>query len=60
VGDFTRATLWSRSPASVEVGFQGDDFVRNKRTLLAEERLAFAVRAPKAFIQYETQAPSAS
>lgn len=61
VGDFIRgATLWVREAASVQVGLNSDDFTKNKRTLLAEERAAFAVQAPKAFAYYETQALSAS
>jgi HK97 family phage major capsid protein len=60
VGDFQRATLWDRSQATVEIGFKDDDLIRNKRTVLGEQRVAFAVRAPAAFTMYETEAPSAS
>lgn len=57
VGDFRRgATLWIREDASVMVGMQNDDFTKNLRTILAEERAAFAVTAPDAFAVYETRA----
>ncbi|KQT04141.1 phage major capsid protein [Rhizobium sp. Leaf386] len=49
VGQFKRAaTIFDRWEARVEVGFVDDDFIRNLITLLGEERLAFAVRRPKA------------
>lgn len=57
VGDFRRgATLWIREEAQVLVGMQNDDFTKNLRTILAEERAAFAVRAPDAFAVLTTQA----
>jgi HK97 family phage major capsid protein len=57
VGDFTRgATLWDRMLSTVSVGWQDDQFVRNMRTILAELRAAWAIRRPKAFRDYETQA----
>jgi HK97 family phage major capsid protein len=57
VGDFQRgATLWIREEANVQVGMKNDDFTKNLRTVLAEERAAFAVRAPDAFAVLETQA----
>lgn len=50
VGDFTRgATLWNREAISLAVGFVNDDFRRNKRTIRAERRAAFAVTDPLAF-----------
>lgn len=61
IGDFMRgATLWDRSGAVISAGWINDQFIRNQRTLLAEERAAFAVRRPKAFVKYETQATTAS
>jgi len=57
VGDFTRgATLWDRMQSTVSVGWQDDQFVRNMRTILAELRAAWAIRRPKAFRDWETQA----
>jgi HK97 family phage major capsid protein len=50
VGDFMRgATLWDRMLATIAVGWQDDQFIKNMRTIRAEERIAFAVRRPKAF-----------
>ena len=57
VGDFTRgATLWDRMQSTISVGWQDDQFVRNMRTILAELRAAWAIRRPKAFRDWETQA----
>jgi len=57
VGDFIRgATLWDRQQAGVSVGWKNDDFIRNLRTIRAEERLAFGVKRPAAFRYRITQA----
>lgn len=49
VGDFRRAaTLYDRWSARVETGYVNDDFTKNMVTILAEERLAQAIKAPKA------------
>lgn len=57
VGDFLRgATLYDRQLATVDVGWIDDQFILNQRTVRAEERVAFAVHAPKAFKKYETAA----
>lgn len=49
LGDFPRAaTLYDRWSARVEVGYVNDDFTRNMVTVLAEERLAQAIKASKA------------
>lgn len=51
VGDFaTAATLYDRWTARVEVGTVEDDFIRNLVTVLAEERVALAVKQPGALI----------
>lgn len=57
VGDFQRgATLWDRQQVTVDVGYIDDQFIKNERTIRAEERAAFGVIAPKAFAKYETNA----
>lgn len=44
------AQIFDQWSSRIETGFQNDDFVRNKVTILAEERLALAVYRPEAFI----------
>jgi HK97 family phage major capsid protein len=44
VGDFTRATLFSKGGVSVEIGFSGEDFEKNLRTIRAEFRGAMVVK----------------
>lgn len=57
VGDFMRgATLWQRSGPDVSVGWIDQQFIKNQRTLLAEERAAFGVKRPLAFRTHETNA----
>lgn len=57
VGDFVRgATLWMREAPSVSVGWINDQFTKNMRTLLAEQRAAFGVKRPGAFRVHETEA----
>jgi HK97 family phage major capsid protein len=57
VMDSRRAcALHVREELSVTIGMADDDFIRNKRRLLAEERAAFAIYAPKALAVLETQA----
>lgn len=46
--------LWD---SRIEVGFENDDFTKNLVTILAEERIAFAVYRPEAFV-YGDLAPA--
>ena len=47
IGNFAEAaTIFQRESAVVEMGYTGDDFVRNLVTLRSEERLALAVDRP--------------
>lgn len=49
VGSFaSAATLYDRWQPRVEVGYENDDFTKNLVTILAEERLALAVKWPTA------------
>jgi HK97 family phage major capsid protein len=51
VADFTAAaTLYDRWTARVEIGYENDDFTRNMLTVLAEERVALAVKDPTALV----------
>lgn len=44
------AQVFDQWDATVEAGFENDDFTKNKITILAEERLALAVYRPEAFV----------
>jgi HK97 family phage major capsid protein len=44
------AQIFDQWSSRIETGFQNDDFVRNKVTILAEERLALAVYRQESFI----------
>lgn len=47
VGSFsTAATLYDRWQPRVEVGYVNDDFTKNLVTILAEERIALAIKQP--------------
>lgn len=51
VGDFrSAATLYDRWQPRVEVGYVNDDFTRNLVTILAEERIALAVKNGAALV----------
>lgn len=52
VGDFGKAVLWDREQTTVTMSdSHADFFIRNMVAILAEERLAFAVTRPKAFVK---------
>lgn len=52
VGDFSKAVLWDREDTTVTISdSHADFFVRNMVAILAEERAAFAVTRPKAFVK---------
>lgn len=51
VGNFrAAATLYDRWSARVETGYVNDDFTKNLVTILAEERLAQAIKQPGALV----------
>ena len=51
VGDFSKAVLWDREQANVSItDSHADFFIRNLVAILAEERVAFAVTRPTAFV----------
>jgi HK97 family phage major capsid protein len=51
VGDWSKAVLWDREQSQVRFSDQhADFFIRNLVALLAEERVAFGVTRPQAFV----------
>jgi HK97 family phage major capsid protein len=57
VGDFRRAVVWDREQASITVSdSHADFFIRNMVAILAEERLAFGVTRPSAFVSIDLTA----
>lgn len=51
LGDFRKAVLWDREQANISVtDSHSDFFIRNLIAVLAEERVAFGVIRPKAFV----------
>lgn len=57
VGDFRKAVLWDREQASVSITDSHTDFfIRNLVAVLAEERVAFGVTRPKAFVNVDLTA----
>ncbi|WP_169294616.1 phage major capsid protein [Advenella sp. EE-W14] len=52
VGSFAQgARIYDRMAFTVKVGMINDDFIKNQRVLLVEERLGLAVRRPYAFVK---------
>jgi HK97 family phage major capsid protein len=51
VGDFSRSVLWDREQTTVTISdSHADFFIRNLVAVLAEERVAFGVTRPQAFV----------
>lgn len=53
VGDGRLAAVFDRMDATITSGWINDQFIRNMFTVLAEERVAFAVFRPSAFVHGE-------
>ncbi|VXC30857.1 Phage major capsid protein [Microbacterium sp. 8M] len=52
IGDFSKAVLWDREQASITAtDSHADFFIRNLVAVLGEERVAFGVTRPKAFVK---------
>lgn len=52
VGDYSKAVLWDREQTTVTISdSHADFFIRNMVAILGEERCAFAVTRPKAFVK---------
>ncbi|AXH44389.1 major capsid protein [Arthrobacter phage MargaretKali] len=57
VGDFSKAVLWDREQTTVSItDSHADFFIRNLVAILAEERVAFAVTRPTAFVSTDVAA----
>jgi HK97 family phage major capsid protein len=57
LGDYKKAVVWDREQTTVTMSdSHADFFVRNLVAVLAEERLAFGVTRPKAFVQVDLTA----
>jgi HK97 family phage major capsid protein len=57
VGDFTKAVIWDREQTTVTAtDSHADFFIRNLVAILAEERLAFGVVRPTAFVTVDVVA----
>jgi HK97 family phage major capsid protein len=51
VGSFRQgAQIFDRWEKTIEIGYENDDFTKNMVTILAENRLAFAVHRPESFV----------
>lgn len=57
LGDFSKAVLWDREQTTVTMTDSHDDFfIRNMVAVLAEERVAFGVTRPTAFVDVDVAA----
>lgn len=57
LGDFSKAVLWDREQTTVTMtDSHADFFIRNLVAVLAEERVAFGVTRPKAFVNVDIAA----
>lgn len=57
VGDFSKAVLWDREETTVSItDSHADFFIRNMVAILAEERVAFGVTRPAAFVEAKVAA----
>ncbi|UXE04981.1 major capsid protein [Gordonia phage Lton] len=57
LGDFSKAVIWDREQTTITMtDSHADFFIRNLVAVLAEERLAFAVTRPTAFVQVDVAA----
>lgn len=57
LGDFSKAVIWDREQTTVTMtDSHADFFIRNMVAILAEERLAFAVTRPTAFVKVDITA----
>lgn len=57
LGDFSKAVLWDREQTTVTMTDSHEDFfIRNLVAILAEERVAFAVTRPTAFVNVDISA----
>ena len=57
LGDFSKAVLWDREQTTVTMtDSHADFFVRNLVAVLAEERVAFGVVRPTAFVSLDLTA----
>lgn len=57
LGDFSKAVLWDREQTTVTMTDSHEDFfIRNLVAILGEERVAFGVTRPSAFVQVDVAA----
>lgn len=57
IGDFSKAVLWDREETTVSItDSHADFFIRNMVAILAEERVAFGVTRPTAFVKTDVAA----